>query len=180
MSNSVKHYLLNGLAGWRAASLSGAVLAGNNSVLTLQPLAGSARPLVDSAGSLGGLESAIDVAVDSEDRVYVLDGKKCKVKRFDRCREEFVALPCIGEIGSEPRQFSSPHGMAISCRDDLYIADTGNRRVQVFSTKKGFALRAIWEPLLIHQSADGISIKAAVPTVKWRTSGKDCQSATSI
>ena len=179
MGNAAQHYLLNGLAGWRAASLSGAVLANAKarlgSVLTMQPLPGSGRPLVDAAGSLGGLEAAICVAIDSEDRVYILDGRACKVKRFDRCLSEFITLPCVGGCGDEPRQLSSPHGMAMSCRDDLYIADTGNRRVQVFSVK-GFALRAIWEPLLVHQSADGITVEAAVPTVQWDASGSNCHS----
>ena len=179
MGNAAQHYLLNGLAGWRAASLSGAVLANAKarlgSVLTMQPLPGSGRPLVDAAGSLGGLEAAIGVAIDSEDRVYILDGRACKVKRFDRCLSEFITLPCVGGCGDEPRQLSSPHGMAMSCRDDLYIADTGNRRVQVFSVK-GFALRAIWEPLLVHQSADGITVEAAVPTVQWDASGSNCHS----
>jgi phage tail-like protein len=181
MSNSAQHYLLNGLAGWRAASLSSAVLAGAENkygaVLTLQPLPGSERPLVDAAGSLGGLEAAIGVAIDSEDRVYILDGKTCKVKRFDRCLEQFVTLACVGGIGVEPRHFSSPHGIAISSRDDLYIADTGNHRVQVFSVK-GLALRAIWGPLVVHQTADHISVEEAVPTIKWHTGGSDCRSET--
>ncbi len=34
-----------------------------------------------------------------------------------------------------PASFYSPHGLAISCRDDIYIADTGNCRVQIFSSE---------------------------------------------
>jgi phage tail-like protein len=173
MSNATPHYLLNGLAGWRAASLSNVALGNGGGVLTLQPLPGSARPLVDAAGSLGGLQAAIGVAIDSEDRVYILDGKACAVKRFDRCLAQFVTLPCVGGCGSAPRQLASPHGMAISPRDDLYIADTGNFRVQVLSVK-GLALRAIWEPLLVDQSASGITVSAAVPKVVWPTTGSAC------
>src|ERR1700691_1421695 len=148
MSNTVQHYLLNGLAGWRAADLNNAVLTQGASLLTLQPLPGSMRPLVDAAGSLGGIEAAIGVAIDSQDRVYVLDGKTCEIKRFDRCLQQFVTLPCGGGTGNAPRQISSPHGMAISSCDNLYIADTGNYRVQMFSIK-GLALRTIWGPLLV-------------------------------
>jgi phage tail-like protein len=173
MSNATPHYLLNGLAGWRAGSLSGVALGNNGSVLTLQPQPGSARPLVDASGSLGGLQSAIGVAVDSKDRVYILDGATCAVKRFDRCLQEFVTLPCVGCCGAEPRQFNSPHGMAISARDDLYIADTGNYRVQVFSVK-GLALRALWEPLLVEQSSTGITVSAAAPKLVWPSTGSDC------
>jgi len=173
MSNAAPHYLLDGLAGWRAASLSNAVLAKDGSVLTLQPLPGSARPLVDAAGSLGGIEAAIGVAIDGEDRVYILDGKTCHVKRFDRCLEQFVTLPCLGGTGDAPRQLCSPHGIAISSRQDLYLADTGNYRVQVFSIK-GLALRAIWGPLVVHQEADGVSVEAAVPAVAWPADDSAC------
>jgi phage tail-like protein len=167
------HYLLNGLTGWRAANLNNTVLSGNGDALTLQPLPGSARPLVDAAGSLGGLQAAIGVAIDSQDRVYILDGATCQVKRFDRCLQQFVTLPCVGGFGHEPRQLSSPNGMAISRSGDLYLADTGNYRVQVFSIK-GLALRAIWEPILVHQTADDISIEPAVPKVTWRHTGTAC------
>lgn len=179
MSKAVPHYLLNGLAGWRAGSLSGTVLSGtahagaSNTaapVLTLQPLPGSALPLVDSSGSLGGFQSAIGVALDSEDRVYVLDGNTCSIKRFDRCLGQFITLPCIGGCGPEPRQLSAPNGMAISCRNDLYIADTGNRRVQVFALQ-GLALRNIWEPLMVQQSGEAISVTRAVPVPEATASG---------
>jgi phage tail-like protein len=173
MNKGKPHYLLNGLAGWRTGSLSNTVLAGSDPVLTLQPLPGSARPLVDAAGSFGGLEAAIGMAIDGQDRVYVLDARTCTVKRFDRCLAQFVTLPCVGGIGPAPRQFSSPHGMAISCRDDLYVVDTGNYRVQIFSVE-GFALRAIWEPIMVSQTTGNITIQAAVPAVTWPSSGSAC------
>src|SRR6516162_9092297 len=123
MSARTPFYLLNALAGWRVASLSGAALANGGKTLSLQALPGSERPLVDAAGSLGGLQAAIGVAMDSQDRVYILDGQACVLKRFDRCLQQFVTLPCIGEMGREPRHLSCPNGLAISCKDDIYIAD---------------------------------------------------------
>jgi phage tail-like protein len=177
MSNGQKHYLLDGLAGWRSAMLNNTALSNNGSALTLQPVPGLARPLADAAGSFGGLQSAINVAVDTQDRVYILDGKTCEVKRFDRCRQKFVKLPCIGGIGSEPRELSSPQGMAISCRDHLYIADTGNYRVQVFSVKS-LALLAIWEPIVVTQTVtqtgNHISVGPAVSKLTWPTAGSNC------
>jgi phage tail-like protein len=176
MSKASPHYLLNGLAGWRQGSLSGVALApglgDDGAALVLQPLPGSGRPLVDAAGSLGGFESAIGVAVDGEDRVYILDGGSCSVKRFDRCRSQFFPLPCLGGFGAEPRQFASPHGMAISSRNDLHIADSGNFRVQVFSLD-GLALRAIWGPLAVQQDASGFTVKKAVPALAAPT-GSAC------
>jgi phage tail-like protein len=175
MSNGIKHYLLNGFAGWRSAMLSNTVLGNAGSVLTLQPVPGSGPPLVDASGSFGGLQSAINVAVDSQNRVYILDGKTCRVKQFDRCLQQFVTLPCVGGMGSEPRELSSPQGMAISCSDDLYLVDTGNYRVQVFSLR-GLSLRAIWEPLVVNQAGTVISVQPAAPKRVWSTTGSNCGS----
>jgi phage tail-like protein len=172
-SDTRPHFLLNGIAGWRQAHSEHTAFFDEGSILGLQPLPGSLRPLVDAEGSFGGLQNAIGVAVDSEDRVYVLDGHACVVKRFDRCRQEFVILPCVGGCGGRARELSDPHGLAISCSDNLYIADTGNRRVQVFSIR-GLALRAIWGPLVVTKSASGISIAPAIPEFQASAPGADC------
>jgi phage tail-like protein len=173
MIDTKPHFLLDGLAGWRAADLENTVLANGGESLTLQPLPSSVRPLVDPEGSFGGLQMAIGVAVDSEDRVYILDGQTCLLKRFDRCLQKFVTLPCIGGPGTAPRELSSPHGLAISCCNNIYVADTGNCRVQIFAIR-GLALRSIWEPLQVQQSASGIRVTRAVPSVSFANAGPDC------
>ena len=177
MGTRTQYYLLNALAGWRAASLSGAVLANGDATLSLQALPGSERPLVDTAGSFGGLQAAIGVAIDSQDRVYILDSQTCLLKRFDRCSQQFVILPCIGEIGSEPRRFCRPHGLAISCQDDIYIADAGNRRVQILSVH-GLALRHLWGPLRVIQSGNVITTERVIAVMKAPTTGTACASLT--
>jgi hypothetical protein len=173
MTDATPHFLLDGLAGWRNASLDNTVLGDAGESLTLQPLPSAIRPLVDPEGSFGGLQMAVGVAVDSEDRVYILDGQTCLLKRFDRCLQEFATLPCIGGPGVAPREFSSPRGLAISCCDNIYVADSGNRRVQVFSIK-GLALRNIWGPYEVQQLPDGITVKQTVPAVTFATAGPDC------
>ena len=39
----------------------------------------------------------------------------------------------LGEGGSEPGQFEEPVGLAIDAQGNLYIADTWNQRIQVYS-----------------------------------------------
>jgi len=167
------HFVLDGLAGWRAAGLQNTVLADGGEALKLQQLPGSIRPLVDQQGSFGGLQSSFGVAADTENRVYILDGQACVLKRFDPCQQKFATLPCIGGCGTEPRQLSSPHGLAISCCNNIYIADAGNCRVQIFSIK-GLALRSIWGPLKVEQTAAGINVSPAVPTVAFANPSPDC------
>ncbi|MFQ5812412.1 MAG: phage tail protein [Anaerolineae bacterium] len=157
------HLLLNARAGWRAAILDRTVLADEEAHLRLRPLPGAARPLVDAKGSFGGLALPTGLAVDAEERVYILDSQAHVIKRFDPCTETFEVLPCIGGPGSEPRQLRDPRGLATSCRGDLYVADTGNRRVQVFALK-GLPLRGIWGPLKVIREGSKVRVE---PTACW-------------
>jgi phage tail-like protein len=160
------HFLLNARAGWRAARLDRVVLEEEPADMHLRSLPGTARPLVDAVGSFGGLALPTGLAVDAEDRIYILDSQAHVIKCYNPCTEVFETLPCIGMLGNEPRQLCQPHGLAISCRGDLYVADTGNRRVQVFALK-GLPLRSIWGPLqVIH--AEG-NWRVAKTAAVWRT-----------
>ena len=154
------HVLLGEAAGWRTASLDRLVAAED---LTLQTAPGSARPLVDADGTFGGFHAPTGVAVDVDDRFYVLDAGAALVKRYDPCTETFETLPCVGGDGAEPRQLADPHGIAVSCRGDLYVADTGNRRVQVFSLK-GLALRAVWGPYRVDGATGAVTSVAPSDT----------------
>lgn len=148
------HLLLNRQAGWQAASLVGVLLAEKSAQLRLRTLPGALMPLVDAAGSFGGLSLPTGLAVDGEDRVYILDGAAGLLKRFDPCTGLFETLPCIGGIGSAPRKVCQPHGLVLAPRGDIYLADSGNRRVQVFA-EKGLALRALWGPYRVQRDGDG-------------------------
>jgi phage tail-like protein len=75
------------------------------------------------------------------------------IKRFDPETRTFALLPELGGEGSAARRFSQPGNIAISGQR-LYVADTGNSRVQVFDLE-GLALveildargeRAGWSP----------------------------------
>ena len=164
------HYLLDGRAGWREAKLERTSLRGDPGSLGLSLVPGAGKPLVDSAGGFGALSLPTGVAVDRFDRVYLLDGDL--VKRFDRCAGQFEILDCLGGRGSGPRRLREPRGIAISCRDNIYIADTGNSRVQVFGLK-GLALRGIWGPYIVNEDAAGIRVEAAKPEL-FRPAAPDC------
>jgi len=44
-------------------------------------------------------------------------------------------IATLGQQGSGPGQFSSPRGLALDDQGNLYVADTGNQRVQVFDAE---------------------------------------------
>ena len=150
--------LLNEYAGWNQALLDHVALSDGGCTLRLRLLPGVGRALGSATGDLGGNTNPVGVAVDSLDRVYVLDGSDCVVKRYDPCLQNFQVLPCIGGRGSAARELDAPRGMHISCRDDLFLADTGNFRVPVYSVK-GLALRTILGPFSVTRTADAISIE---------------------
>ncbi len=60
------------------------------------------------------------------------------------CDLSISPLPCLGGLGNQPRQLNQPRGLAISPSDDLYIADSKNNRIQVFSLR-GLFLKTIWD-----------------------------------
>jgi streptogramin lyase len=71
-----------------------------------------------------------DVAWDSKGNSYFSDGYVNSRVGKANARGEWVAS--WGSLGSGPGQFDTPHGIAVSPTDEIYVADRGNRRVQVF------------------------------------------------
>jgi phage tail-like protein len=171
-----KHWLLDRRAGWRPIKLEGVTLHGNEGTLRLQPVPGAACPLVDAAGSFGGLVLPTGLAVDADGRIYISDGGAHLIRRFDPCTETFEPLSCIGGPGGAPRQLCDPKGLAVSCRGDLYVADSGNRRVQVFALK-GLPLRAIWEPLQVIRTGPWIRVRPAAAVANPPDASADCDPA---
>src|SRR6266581_3288038 len=43
-----------------------------------------------------------------------------------------------GEPGDQPGQFNVPHSIAVDAQNNIYVADRGNRRIQVFDTNGKF------------------------------------------
>ncbi|MEQ9495389.1 MAG: phage tail protein [Deltaproteobacteria bacterium] len=111
--------------------------------LRLAELPGEGVPLVDEAGSFGGFAQPTGIAVDDQDVVYILDGPRGVIRRFDPCRTVFEDIPCSEGRGAGPRQLDDPHGLAFSSAGSLFVADTNNQRIQIFALPR-FELRASW------------------------------------
>jgi len=71
-----------------------------------------------------------DVAVGKNNFIYVMDGVNNTVKVFD---EKGVFQFSFGGKGGEPGKCNRPVGIATDMAGQVYVADTGNRRIQMFS-----------------------------------------------
>ena len=71
-----------------------------------------------------------DVAWDSQGNSYFTDGYVNSRVGKANAKGEWVAS--WGSLGKGPGQFDTPHGIAVSPKDEIFVADRGNRRIQVF------------------------------------------------
>ena len=72
-----------------------------------------------------------DVAWDSAGNIYVADGMGAnnRIAKFDK---EGRFIRQWGATGSQPGEFRGVKALAIDARGNVYAADYGNRRIQVF------------------------------------------------
>ncbi len=134
---------LDATQGWHAASLDAVTITALDSVLQLAVASGG-RVLTEASGSLGGTAPPTNVAVADDGSVYLLDLSSARLKRFDPCSCTFLTVPAVGGTGAGARQFADPHGLAL-VQGNLFVADTGNARVSVFSANE-YILRGALTP----------------------------------
>lgn len=97
-------------------------------------------------GGRGGLPGAgqpqdvfqrpTDVAWDAAGNIYIADGfGNARVAKFDK-NGKFIKS--WGSRGIAPGQFNTLRGIVIDAQGNVYVADTGNRRIQVFDSDGNF------------------------------------------
>jgi sugar lactone lactonase YvrE len=85
--------------------------------------------------------SPTDVVWDSQGNIYVADGlARTRIAKYEPSGR-FITN--FGAQGSGPGQFANIYGMQIDARDNLYVADYGNRRIQVIDSRDGQFIREI-------------------------------------
>jgi hypothetical protein len=84
----------------------------------------------------GRFRQVTDVAWDAQDNVYISDGYiNSRVAKADK---DGVWLKSWGSKGTEPGQFNTLHSIATDAKGQVYVADRGNRRIQVFDGEGNF------------------------------------------
>lgn len=78
----------------------------------------------------GRFRQVTDVAWDAAGNTYISDGYiNSRVAKVDK---DGNWLKSWGDRGSEAGQFRTPHSIAVDGKGQVYVADRGNRRIQVF------------------------------------------------
>ena len=71
------------------------------------------------------------MAIDPDGYLFVVDGNR--VKKFTK---DGIFINSFGRTGKCNGEFKSPQGITIDSEGYIYIADTGNHRVQKFKQLK--------------------------------------------
>jgi len=85
----------------------------------------------------GYFRAPTDIAWDSDDNIYISDGYiNSRVAKFDKHGQWIKSWGERGRGGQHanenPNSFNTPHNIGIDRQNNVYVADRGNRRIQVF------------------------------------------------
>jgi DNA-binding beta-propeller fold protein YncE len=84
----------------------------------------------------GMFRQVTDMAWDASGNTYISDGYiNSRVAKIDKGGRW---LKSWGEPGDGPGQFNTPHSIAVDAQGRVYLADRGNRRIQVFDGEGKF------------------------------------------
>jgi len=78
----------------------------------------------------GQFRQVTDMTWDAAGNTYISDGYiNSRVAKVDKKGRWLMSF---GEPGDKPGQFNTPHSIASDAQGNIYVADRGNRRIQVF------------------------------------------------
>ena len=123
---------------WRGLELR------DHGALRLHALPLLAGELPEGLADAPAPEGPADLAVAPDGTVYFSDPAGHLILRLDGCDGELSVVACVGGEGGAPAQLRAPRGLLIPRhRPALFVADSGNHRLQVFDLASG-QLVDIW------------------------------------
>ncbi len=124
----------------------------------------------------GQMNFPYGVAIDPQGRVFVADDLNHRILRFSTAATKYkYKARWGGTYGTQPGQFAYPRSIATDAAGNVYVADTGNDRIDVYSQagqllrifgKSGRAAGQFDEPTGVAADANGY--RAVVDTINGR------------
>jgi DNA-binding beta-propeller fold protein YncE len=109
----------------------------------------------------GMFRQVTDVAWDADGNTYISDGYiNSRVAKVDK---DGNWLKSWGEPGDKPGQFSTPHSIALDAKGNVYVADRGNARIQVFDGNGKFLRQIVIDASADPDARPAIGNKPAQP-----------------
>ena len=87
-------------------------------------------------GNMGTFNRETDIAWDPQDNMYISDGYGNS--RVVKISKDGVWQKAVGTHGNGENQISTPHGIATDAQGNVYVADRGNFRIQVYDYDLNF------------------------------------------
>ena len=81
-------------------------------------------------GAAGTFNRPTDVTWDSDGNIFVSDGYNNS--RVAKLTKDGRWVKALGTRGAGPNQFNTVHAITSDAKNNIYVADRGNRRIQVF------------------------------------------------
>ncbi|XP_069478047.1 NHL repeat-containing protein 3 isoform X2 [Ambystoma mexicanum] len=112
---------------------------------TIKQYDASGKPLkvLGTAGIAGSavnplqFDQPADLCVDTNGEMYIVDGDGGLNNRLIKLSADFNVLWMHGENGTGPTQFYIPHSVTVDSVGRVWVADRGNKRIQVFDKGSG-------------------------------------------
>src|SRR3954453_19750319 len=109
----------------------------------------------------GMFRQVTDMAWDAAGNTYISDGYiNSRVAKLD---QNGNWIKSWGEPGDQPGQFKTPHSIASDAQGNIYVADRGNRRIQVFDGEGKFLRQITIDVPFDHNARPAIGDKRENP-----------------
>jgi DNA-binding beta-propeller fold protein YncE len=93
----------------------------------------------------GSTPGPFGITIASDNKLYIADAGYSRIQRFDANGNYEASWGMYGSADSSTiPQMANPQGMSIDSSGNIYVADTGNNRIERFDQAGTLATRVIW------------------------------------